>query len=222
MSFSKCESTIPVVVDLADAGAGRHIALIGGGRNNGLLRFTDGRMAGWGDNASGQLGNTTTTTDAAPSLVDASGFDPAMRFMFAAHGSASQHSLAVAGVPAVPATGIADWLVEHGLTGGGDMFGDPDRDGISTIMEYAFGLDPLTNSAGQLPTGGIIDGFYVIRFTQPAGDSNIVYGAEWSTTLEPGSWADLPDAGVGSSHEFRVPITTSSRLFMRLKVAQSD
>jgi len=53
--------------------------------------------------------------------------------------------------------------------------------------------------------------------TQPAGVTNITYGAEWSPTLLPGSWAEVPDSGTGSEHIFSVPVA-GGQLFMRLKV----
>ncbi|MCX6865187.1 MAG: hypothetical protein NTV46_03020, partial [Verrucomicrobia bacterium] len=60
----------------------------------------------------------------------------------------------------------------------------------------------------------------VMRFTQPAGVTGITYGAEWSKTLLPDSWTDIPDTGSGTEHIFSVPAATAPRLFMRLKVTQ--
>jgi hypothetical protein len=150
--------------------------------------------------------------------VDTSGLDAGLRFMFAASGSSSLHSLAVAGVPAGPAVGMALWLQEFGGLGIGGEFGDPDRDGIPNIMEYAFALDPMANSAGLLPVGQIIGGNFVLSFAEPAGVSDIVYGAEWSATLEPGSWKGIPDTGSGIEHTFEMPLETHEHLFVRLKV----
>jgi hypothetical protein len=130
-------------------------------------------------------------------------------------GSSAHHSLAVAGVEA-----IADGSeVDPVLVAGGD-FGDPDHDGISNIMEYAFGLDPLANSAGQLPHGRVIDGSFAMSFSQPAGVSGVIYGVEWSATLEPGSWRDVPDSGSGDQHVFSVPMEGRPRVFVRLKVGR--
>jgi hypothetical protein len=87
-------------------------------------------------------------------------------------------------------------------------------------MEYAFGLDPMNNSAGMLPRGRIVGGEFLIVFTQPPGITDIIYGAEWSTTMEPGSWTDVPDSGTGSTHSFSMPVTGSPSMFMRLKVTR--
>lgn len=97
---------------------------------------------------------------------------------------------------------------------GGDL-DDYDQDGIVNLLEFAFGLDPKLNSAGQLPQGQRIGGDFVISFTQPSGVSGITYGAEWSTTLS-GDWSAIPDAPSGNQHTFRVSMGPHG--FMRLKV----
>ncbi|MCX6875987.1 MAG: cadherin-like beta sandwich domain-containing protein [Verrucomicrobia bacterium] len=94
---------------------------------------------------------------------------------------------------------------------------DSDHDGIPYLVEYAFGLDPLSNSAGQLPQPHMVAKRWEIRFTEPAGVTGITYGAQWSSSLQPGSWTDIPDTGSGAEHVFSVP-ADESRVFMRLKV----
>ena len=215
------QSTIPVAVNPLGDAAGKSVAAVEIGRNHNLMRFADGGMAGFGENANGQLGNNDTTTSGEPSAVDAGVLGADARFMFAAHGSAAYHSLAVAGVP----TAAARQPVRVGGSGvdaiGGDL-DDPDHDGIPNLMEHAFGLDPLEHSAGGLPQGRIVGRNFVIRFSKPAGISGILYGAEWSATLEPGSWQEVPDSGSGDTHTFSMPLDTGPRLFMRLKVTAAD
>jgi hypothetical protein len=46
----------------------------------------------------------------------------------------------------------------------------------------------------------------------------ITYGAEWSRTMESGSWMEVPDTGSGTEHVFSVPVEAEPRVFMRLKV----
>ncbi|MCX6875988.1 MAG: cadherin-like beta sandwich domain-containing protein [Verrucomicrobia bacterium] len=97
---------------------------------------------------------------------------------------------------------------------------DSDHDGIPYLVEYAFGLDPLSNSSGQLPQPHMVAKRWEIRFNEPAGVTGITYGAQWSSSLQPGSWTDIPDIGSGTEHVFSVPAETAPKLFMRLKVAQ--
>jgi len=85
-------------------------------------------------------------------------------------------------------------------------------------MECAFGLDPLSDSAGQMPHARIEGGRLLIRFSKPDGVSGILYSAEWSAAMEPGSWQPVPDTGSGGEHLFAMPLSTSPQLFMRLKV----
>jgi hypothetical protein len=74
--------------------------------------------------------------------------------------------------------------------------------------------------AGSLPQAQRTGDELVIRFTQPATATDIVYGAEWSTTLLPGTWQDVPDTGSGTEHRFAIPAAGLPQAFMRLKVTR--
>jgi len=98
--------------------------------------------------------------------------------------------------------------------------GDLDHDGVPNLMEYALGLDPWTNSSSQVPQGQLIDGNFVISFTEPIGVSGITYGAEWSPTMVTGTWQRVTDSGSDTTHTFSVPTAARSRVFMRLTVTE--
>lgn len=118
-------------------------------------------------------------------------------------------------------TTIESWKLNHFGTGaGGGDDDDFEKDGIPNLVEYAFGFDPESNSAGLLPAPQLADGDLVIRFAQPVGVGGIVYGAEWSTTLLPDSWVAVPDSGELPEHVFSVPVAGKPRLYMRLKVTR--
>ena len=189
------QSTVPVAVDLA---AGANQIAIGG--SDSLAWLADGTLAAWGDNAYGQLGNNTMTPSAVPVSVDPSGLAVGGRWMEVASGSAAMHSVAVVGLPMV---GFAPNAVLSDV----DLIG------------YAFGLRAGPDGGGgQLPQGRILAGNYVIEFAQPAGVTGITYGAEWSSTLLPESWVDVPDRGIGGQHIFSVPAAANGKMFLRLKV----
>jgi uncharacterized delta-60 repeat protein len=100
---------------------------------------------------------------------------------------------------------------------GADAF-DFDQDGLSNIIEYAFGLNPALASSNQLPQPQRSGGNFFYQFSQPAGVSGITYGSEWSSTLLPGSWTTLPNTGTAPEHIFSVPTGADSKKFLRLKV----
>ncbi|MCW1915690.1 hypothetical protein OJ996_19040 [Luteolibacter sp. GHJ8] len=95
---------------------------------------------------------------------------------------------------------------------------DYEKDGIANILEFAFGLDPKQNSLGKLPVAARVGDQFTIRFTPPAGLTGILYGAEWSSSLQPDSWVPLVNTGEAPEHVFSVPVSGRSQLFLRLKV----
>lgn len=105
-------------------------------------------------------------------------------------------------------------------SGAGADLNDPDKDGIVNLLEFAFGLNPTLNSDGQLPQGRQNGGNFVMEFSEPAGVSGILYGAERSPSLLPDSWTTIPDAPVGRLHSFSMPNSIQPGLFMRLKVTR--
>ena len=189
------QSTVPVIVGLGGAAPTR-IAL---GNNHSLALLADGSLAAWGDNTYGQLGNTTMTSSAAPVAVDPGGLAAGARFMTVASGSAALHNLAVVALPSVMPTRNAALAAAN-------------------LLERAFGLQAAPNGSSQPPQGQLRGGNYVVNFTQPAGVTDINYGAEYSTTLLPGSWIDVPDSGSGGQHVFSVPAPAGGKMFLRLKV----
>lgn len=100
---------------------------------------------------------------------------------------------------------------------GADLF-DSDADGYVNLLEFAFGLNPTQNSAGQLPQLDTSGGYFTYSFTQPNGISGLTYGAEWSVTLLPGSWTSILDTGASPQHTFSVPIGADTKKFIRLQI----
>jgi hypothetical protein len=198
-----------VTADLSEIDSGKVIANIAAGMNHGLLRFTDGTLAAWGDNASGQLGDNSTTRRITAASVDVSSLDADSRFMMeVASGSAANHNLAVVALPELDAETAELWL--RGDTG---LSGDD-------LLRYAFGIDANESMTGKLPRAQRIGDDLIIRFLQPIGVIDVTYGAEWSETLLPGSWNEVPDTGSGEEHEFRLPIGDAPKMFMRMKVSR--
>ena len=55
-------------------------------------------------------------------------------------------------------------------------------------------------------------------FTEPNTYMGLTYGAEWSTTLTPGSWTPLTDLDSSPNHLFKLSTTGLDKVFVRLKV----
>ncbi|NQU09981.1 hypothetical protein HQ590_04260, partial [bacterium] len=111
---------------------------------------------------------------------------------------------------------------------GGDT-GDPDRDGIPNLNEFAFNLDPTVAGLVGLPTAAIEDGFLTLTYRvnkQAAG---------WTLTVEvadapSGTWNSGPshtaapvladDDGLTETHKVRdlTPASASDLRLMRLRV----
>ena len=218
------QSTVPLAVPPPADMTGRTMTSIMAGAHHNLLRFTDGGLAAWGGNSSGQLGSNNTQASSAVLNVDTSALDHGGYIMFAASGCASSHNLAVFATPVgEPAVGLEAWRLEYfgdmeagnALTGDND---DCDGDGIPNLVEYAFQLDPHQNSSGKIPQPHRNGERFELRFSRTQTAPDIEYGAEWSPDLQPGSWRDVPDSGNGEEHVFSLPVDTSPRLFMRHRV----
>ena len=118
---------------------------------------------------------------------------------------------------------ITDWRQTHfgntASSGDGANLNDYDHDGFPNLVEYAFGLNPEQNSAGGIPQAQIVGGNFVLNFMETAGVIGIMYGAEWSATMEANDWHAIPDSGTPPQHTFSVPIGTAKRGFIRHKVS---
>ncbi|MEK7951770.1 hypothetical protein [Luteolibacter soli] len=117
-------------------------------------------------------------------------------------------------------TTITGWRQTHfgtaSNTGDTADQNDFDHDGLPNLIEFAFGLDPKQNSAGQLPTPERTGDQITLRFTPPADIAGLLHGVEYSTTLQPGSWSPVPNTGTLPENVFTVSTTGKPRLYLRL------
>ncbi|MBS0658888.1 MAG: choice-of-anchor D domain-containing protein [Verrucomicrobia bacterium] len=101
----------------------------------------------------------------------------------------------------------------------GADYADYDQDGVPNLVEYALGLDPTRDSSAALPQAQLVGSDVVLAFTAPAGQTGVTYRAEWSDTLQAGSWTLVPDTGTPPQHVFSVPVGTSAKVFLRLRIS---
>jgi predicted secreted protein len=120
------------------------------------------------------------------------------------------------------ATPLEQWRLQHFATsanrGSSNDSADSDKDGISNLYEYAFGLNPGNSAGPRLPAPRMIGTDLVAEFTAPNGITGVTYGAEWSTTMASADWYPISDQGAGTLHRFSVPSGSAARKFMRLTV----
>lgn len=93
-----------------------------------------------------------------------------------------------------PASPMVDWLVEHGLVGEDALpEADPDGDGHSNIVEFAFGMRP--DRADTIPVTHQFEGNgTVIHWTRRIGTTEVVYQIQQTPSLSAPDWT--PVAGV--------------------------
>ena len=119
---------------------------------------------------------------------------------------------------------------------------DPDLDGIGNLLEYAFGGDPGANSqlaAGGYPLAPQSSGENGLTFTYArrtdAAQRGLTYQAEFSETLETGSWSTtLPPGTSVSAAPFdpdvpgfekvilTMPTASPDKLFVRVKITLAE
>lgn len=99
---------------------------------------------------------------------------------------------------------------------------DPDYDGLPNLLEFAFGMDPVSSASNQLPqpVHNIAAQTFTYTFTEPAGvvGTGLIYTAKASTGLDAGGWTMVPDTGSGTMHIFTVSTSGLARMFIQLQV----
>lgn len=93
----------PIAVDMGGVLVGKTVTAIASGASHSIVLCSDGTLAAWGANSSGQLGIGTTTSKNVPALVDRSGVLTGKTVMGVAAGSS--HSLALCADGTVAAWG---------------------------------------------------------------------------------------------------------------------
>ena len=92
----------------------------------------------------------------------------------------------------------SDWTTGNGLAGGAaDPAADPDGDGVSNLVEYAFNLSPLADDKASLPRfsfqlhsiSGQTNKYLTVQFPRQLGATNLTYALQTSDDLA--TWMPL-------------------------------
>lgn len=82
---------------------------------------------------------------------------------------------------------------------------DPNHDGITNLMAYAFELSPFTSAVVQLPVAHITNGYLTITYTQLHNPLDITYAVEVS--------GDLVNWNSGAAYTTQLSVTPIDQLF---------
>ncbi len=129
------------------------------------------------------------------------------------------------------------WVQDHFNGQDSSPGGDPDGDGLSNLLEYSLGTDPLVADRSQAPhVERLQDGSVVFVFDRPAGYQHLAYIVEVNTDLSlPNNWQSgdtvtlPPSMGpspLGSGYErmtvrAKSPFAEQPHLFYRLRIGNA-
>lgn len=130
-------------------------------------------------------------------------------------------SLAVAAPPSAYAT----WLATTPWTGADSSpVSDPDGDGVSNLLEYAFGSDPLTPSSTADPVCALNPSTSSLTFTFLRARSDLTYEVQSSSDLSTWQTIATNPGTVSATTPITVTDTASladtPRRFLRVRVSQ--
>ena len=147
---STTQSLVPVAVDAAGVLAGKAVAAITAGFSHSAALCSDGTVAAWGGNGSGQLGSNSTTSSSVPVAVNSTVLAAGERFSkLSAAGSMADHSLALASaLPLIVTNPTSTSVTAATATLGGDV----SSDGGAVITER--GVVYSATAANSNPTIG--------------------------------------------------------------------
>ncbi len=109
------------------------------------------------------------------------------------------HELQAFGTPSViTQPSYATWAADHGLTGDDALpESDPNGNGLSNLLEYALGGDPLAPGTGPLPVQDTAANHIRLSFTRLLDRTDLTLTVQASTDLV--TWTDLAKSTAGAA-----------------------
>lgn len=113
-------------------------------------------------------------------------------------------------------TAYQQWKVNNGYSTTEPDNSDSDNDGITTILEYALGLDPHVADVNSLPVGQTLNGTVALSYRKYRSD--VTYTVEASTDLVTWSSVGVNQGSVPFPIAWKL-IGTEPQIYLRLSVA---
>ncbi len=144
---SATDSLVPVAVDMSGVLAGKTVVAVAAGNSHSLALCSDGTVAAWGDNTSGQLGTNNTINSRVPVAVNtAAGVSALAGKTVVAITAGAYHNLALC------ADGI---LVAWGSNGNGQLGDNTTVQRLAPVtVNTAIGVSALSGRAAVRIQGG--------------------------------------------------------------------
>jgi hypothetical protein len=134
---STTQSPVPVLVTTTGALAGKTVVSISSGVSHTVATCSDGTVAAWGANASGQLGNNSTTQSLVPVAVSATPLAAGEVYAAVVSGSSASHNLGIVNSPAAP--GVATLAATNITASGATLNGIVNAAGGSAAVAFDYG-----------------------------------------------------------------------------------
>ena len=187
------------------------------------------------------IGGTLTVTPGAAIAVSTLGSPAAASYIIASYGSLAGSLPVVSGIPAgyvldTATAGQLKLVRSGGFSGWADSWlgltdktagGDPDRDGVSNLLEYVIGGDPRVSGTSLLPGKAIVGANLVLSYQRSdASEADTTQAGQWSSDTS--TWHDITpvlvneNGSAADSMEIRVPLSNAAagKLFARLRVTR--
>ena len=176
----------------------------------------------------GSAGDTSTPVGTNSSSYTTPALAAAASYWVRVSNTAGSADSAAAVVSLTP--GFATWAAQNGLDDDeASAASDADGDGVSLLLEYALGLDPLAADAGPAALPSLArdsGGSLTFRFRRPTSVAGLAYAVETAASLSaawsPSSVEPVVESTADDVETLAVTFPApSSPFFARLRVTQS-
>ena len=107
------------------------------------------------------------------------------------------------------------------------MTADPDKDGCSNLLEYAFHTNPNSASSATHPQAGLESGYATLTYNKLLSATDLTYTVEESPSLTTPNWTTatvieetVSASGVTAVIKAKVALGAATQKYLRLRVTK--